>query len=252
MGKPIGLLRGDVAAEAIPGIYDVVFCTDVLEHVPDWPRIIIQIRRTLAPGGNAFVFMHNARHPAAVRAEPHYGVPGLVLLPRAQAAEVWRAIEGVAGGGGDYDVYEWPSYREIATASGAAGLVCSPWVDGRAIVRERATFWRAYEARAAELRVDVEEGLSRIPAGVAAVLRSAVDAYTGRYVDEHREFEARHASCPESEVLDFRPILRADQRARALAVIGRRTRCPAVSLRQRGTARHDRQRMRPYGAAARG
>jgi SAM-dependent methyltransferase len=98
VGKPIDLLRSDVASDAIPGTYDVVFCTDVLEHVPEWSRIIDQIRGALAPGGSAFVFLHNARQPSSVRSEPHYGVPGLVLLPRAQAAEVWCEIHDEVGG----------------------------------------------------------------------------------------------------------------------------------------------------------
>ena len=59
------------AVEALPypdGSFDVVLCTQVLEHVADPRRAVAEIARVLAPGGAAFVSTHGVflYHPDPV------------------------------------------------------------------------------------------------------------------------------------------------------------------------------------------
>jgi SAM-dependent methyltransferase len=50
--------------------YDVVVCTEVFEHTPDWPHIVETIRLALRPGGTAILTMAG---PGRAR---HSGVDG--------------------------------------------------------------------------------------------------------------------------------------------------------------------------------
>ena len=45
------------------GLFDVVFCNSLLEHVPDWRGVLDEIGRVLAPGGVAVVFTTNRHCP---------------------------------------------------------------------------------------------------------------------------------------------------------------------------------------------
>ncbi len=58
-------------AEAIPlddGMFDLVLCTQVLEHADDPARVVRELRRVIAPGGRVLVSTHGVQvyHPAPV------------------------------------------------------------------------------------------------------------------------------------------------------------------------------------------
>ena len=58
------------AAEALPfhaGAFDVVFCSEVIEHVPDPDRLVAELRRVLRPGGVAVVSTINRLSLRAIR-----------------------------------------------------------------------------------------------------------------------------------------------------------------------------------------
>lgn len=66
------ILRGGVAgdAEALPfhdASFDVVFCSEVIEHVPDPDRLVAELRRVLHPGGSAVVSTINRLSLRAIR-----------------------------------------------------------------------------------------------------------------------------------------------------------------------------------------
>ncbi len=57
-------VRFDVADLSLPGAvedgtFDLVVCSEVLEHVPEWPAMMENLRRALAPGGHAVVTLPN-------------------------------------------------------------------------------------------------------------------------------------------------------------------------------------------------
>ena len=91
------VLRADILEEDLPpglGPFQAILSTDVLEHVPSVPRLLDGVRRHLAPapGSYGLLSVGNKLHPGNVLSEPHYGVPGMVLLPRAQAEALFEAI----------------------------------------------------------------------------------------------------------------------------------------------------------------
>jgi len=128
-GERVEFLRLDAALDPIPGSFDLIFCVDTLEHVSDWRRLILHAVRALAPGGRVFLSLHNARHPSSVLSEPHYGVPGLVLLPTREAAALWGRVRGGLGSEVDYDVAAWPGSRDVQSTALSAGYACIPWID---------------------------------------------------------------------------------------------------------------------------
>lgn len=56
------------------GSFDLVLCTQVLEHVPDPPETVREIRRVLAPGGVALISTHGVfvYHPAPPESDQDY------------------------------------------------------------------------------------------------------------------------------------------------------------------------------------
>lgn len=81
LGLPLCHLQG--RGEGLPwpdGTFDAVLLTETLEHVED-PRLLgSEVARVLRPGGICYVTTP-PRLRFLLRGDPHYGVPGLLLLP---------------------------------------------------------------------------------------------------------------------------------------------------------------------------
>ena len=45
--------------------------------------------------------------------EPHYGVPGMILLPFEDARNLWHEVRGKYNSKVEYTVYHWPSYWDV-------------------------------------------------------------------------------------------------------------------------------------------
>jgi 2-polyprenyl-3-methyl-5-hydroxy-6-metoxy-1,4-benzoquinol methylase len=73
------------SGDAIPygtGSFDAVLCLETLEHVDDFAATGAEMMRVLKPGGVCMVTTP-ARVKSLFRRDPHYGIPGLLLLPDA-------------------------------------------------------------------------------------------------------------------------------------------------------------------------
>ena len=176
-GRPLEFVRLDAATEALPGPFDVVFCTDVLEHVSDWRRLLRHAVSALAPGGALFLSLHNARHPSVVLSEPHYGLAGLVLLPPEEAAACWGRVRAVLGSALDYEVTSWPLYPDIAALCQGLGLAVTPWVDCASAYDP--AFWAAPATDVATVaaRASVELARLGIPEADGRRLQAAIGGY---------------------------------------------------------------------------
>ena len=105
-GLPIGYHVG--VGEALPyrdASFDAVVCVDVLEHVSDLDKVLVQVARTLRPGG-LFLFDTINRNPLARLATITVAEDLLRLLPR-----------------GTHDPAMFIKPRELRRALQDAGLV---------------------------------------------------------------------------------------------------------------------------------
>jgi 2-polyprenyl-3-methyl-5-hydroxy-6-metoxy-1,4-benzoquinol methylase len=66
--------------------FNVVTCTHIYEHVPDYHKLIAEIYRVLKPGGICYFAAHNR----LCLVEPHYGLPLLSVLPKPLAHRYLR------------------------------------------------------------------------------------------------------------------------------------------------------------------
>jgi 2-polyprenyl-3-methyl-5-hydroxy-6-metoxy-1,4-benzoquinol methylase len=86
------------SASAIPypaATFDAILCLETLEHIDDFQSTGREIMRVLKPGGICMV-MTPARVKFLFSRDPHYGIPGLLLLPdglqRFAATRVLRRV----------------------------------------------------------------------------------------------------------------------------------------------------------------
>jgi SAM-dependent methyltransferase len=122
----IQMWQDDIQNEEITrlGQFDVIFCSDVLEHVANPSLAIKQICSLLKDTAEAFAYvkLRNFQHPQSVRHEPHYDFPGMVLLPqeRAQAYfDLYRPDPKL-----DYEVQHWMSFSAYQDFFHSSGKVC--------------------------------------------------------------------------------------------------------------------------------
>lgn len=102
-GVEVDLRRG--FAENLPfpdGSFDLVLLDNVLEHVQNRRRALSEIHRVLRSRGLLYLVTPKPFALHSLWSDPHYGLAGLVLLPR--PLQVWY-FERVRGGGkGNYGV----------------------------------------------------------------------------------------------------------------------------------------------------
>jgi SAM-dependent methyltransferase len=123
----IQMIHEDIqnATVASLGQFDIIFCTDVLEHVSDLQKAIQNLCRLLksAPESFAYVKLRNYQHPENVFHEPHYDLPGMVLLPPEWAHKYFEFCQ--ADRGLHYEVNEWKSFFEYQELFQSCGKECS-------------------------------------------------------------------------------------------------------------------------------
>ncbi len=97
--NPAAELRGSVESLPVPDAsFDVVLCTQVLEHCDDPAQAVRELRRVTAPGGRVLASTHGVQvyHPSP---EDYWRWThaGLARLFREQAE--WESVEVTAGAG---------------------------------------------------------------------------------------------------------------------------------------------------------
>jgi SAM-dependent methyltransferase len=209
-GTDIDLRVLDVVAGALPdglGPFDVIFCTDVLEHVSSVPDALTALERALAPGAGsyAYVSLFNGLHPSCVRSEPHYGVPGLVLLDPGDAREVWHAVRGGLQSSLDYEVHEWPAFGTLRALAGERSLTLEPLEDRHAILRARRTFWLDYARRQEELEAGVRRDLEPLHLSPRHrdLILDRLQEYGRAFLEAHGLFAASLPTVSDEQLVSF-------------------------------------------------
>jgi SAM-dependent methyltransferase len=98
---------------------DAVVLENVLEHFTDWPAAVREAARVLRPDGLVTVTLPNRFGLRTIVSDPHWGIPGLVLLPRPIAAAL---VTRVLRRAPSYDVFDMPSVRRLREVFADAGL----------------------------------------------------------------------------------------------------------------------------------
>jgi SAM-dependent methyltransferase len=141
------------AAEALPfptASFDLVVLDNVLEHVRDRRATLAEIRRLLRPGGVLYLVTPKPFTPHAIWSDPHYGLTGLVLLPR--ALQRWYFERVRRGGAGSYNVGAIPTRRGVRRLLRDAGF---------ALEVEPRELWIHYLRRRIAEPAEVRPGLKR-------------------------------------------------------------------------------------------
>jgi SAM-dependent methyltransferase len=118
------VLDPDVTDRVLEGM-DFIFMFDVLEHVPSIEGSIKVARSKLRKGGKMIIKSGNPYYPHFMLHEPHYGLPGMILLDRASAAE----YHAVHYQGAYDDVFEWMNKTEVEALLSRSGFRVLPRVD---------------------------------------------------------------------------------------------------------------------------
>jgi 2-polyprenyl-3-methyl-5-hydroxy-6-metoxy-1,4-benzoquinol methylase len=209
-GSDVELLLLDLATDPLPehyGSFDVIFCTDVLEHVGSIPGIMGAMARLLSPGPDARIFVTLFNHLSAscVLSEPHYDVPGMVLLDRASAEEIWLAVRSQRTSNLDYEVERWPDYASLSAEALRAGLTARPHLDAARVLGGRDRFWTGYATRLEELQRSAADRLDQLELSPAhrARLSDAIRGYCHDAVESHRAFEAALPAASDADVIAF-------------------------------------------------
>ena len=88
--RPTGALQGDGMALPFPdGAFDVVFCSNVLEHTPDAREVLVEIERVLRPEGWAWVSWTNWYSPYG-----GHGIAPLHYLGPRLGVRAWERLFG--------------------------------------------------------------------------------------------------------------------------------------------------------------
>ncbi len=122
-GLDVPVLNG--AGEHLPyadGIFDMVVCWDVIEHVQVPSAMLDEIYRVLKPGGLLFLTAINRR----AWVDPHYHIRGLNWLPRSLAewSITWRGRSKDSSQFTDMQqlsemhYYDFPAFCQLALAHG--------------------------------------------------------------------------------------------------------------------------------------
>lgn len=190
--RNVEFLALDIAREDLPpgyGPFDLMFCIDTLEHVSSATATLATMKRHLdpAPRARAFVSVFNPRHPENVTAEPHYGVPAMVLLQHEDAESLWSEVRGSFGSSLEYEVSDWISYDALIETLRQIGFAWMPFVDSRPILDRRRPFWHGFRERCQDLETRVAERIRALPARPALrqLLLDNLHRYSAGYLEDH-------------------------------------------------------------------
>lgn len=200
--RPVEFRKVDLLEEDLGETFDVILCTDVLEHVPDPERMLRRIVDHLSPRGDAYACasLFNKLFPRNVLSEPHYDVPGMILMPCEEATALWNEVRSAYHSNLDYGVFHWYSFREYAELTRAAGLRMRPY-QPQELVRSTLPEMRRWEATFRKLEEELDQKLrtSPLPEPRRERLRELAAAYVARARADHAE---RLRSEPSQQDLD--------------------------------------------------
>ncbi len=154
------------------GAFDVVLCSDMLEHVKDRPRLIAEFARVLRPGGLLYLAFPNLLSLRNVLSDPHYHLFGVVLLPLPLARWYTRKRRGR-----NYDVEVLPLSPGIARLCARHGITVHDLTSSERVLLDKLQNPATVRNRAARVAISLVRGLGlRVLAKSAVRLRAMTQA----------------------------------------------------------------------------
>ena len=200
--KNITLLNIDILSADLPpqyGRFDTIFATDVLEHVGNPSLFFARLKRLLssADGSFAFLSLFNRYCFQNISSEPHYNVPGMILLEHDTARELWNEVRDAMHSTLEYEIGHWHSFEEYAAMADKVGLELTLF--GKCTFE---TLLHDYPKTIADFRQDVWKRIDGLPASERSKqsLYVALGAYCSMYEEDHRRYAA--GTCDKSALID--------------------------------------------------
>lgn len=107
--------------------FDIVCCFNIFEHVPNLERLFREMQRVLKPGG---IVIGRADYKYAwsnIKADPHYGLPGIILMPK--WFRKWIVVD-VTKRNHELDDIVWAkNFKDISNRFDHVGMSAYPWND---------------------------------------------------------------------------------------------------------------------------
>jgi 2-polyprenyl-3-methyl-5-hydroxy-6-metoxy-1,4-benzoquinol methylase len=150
------------------GLFHVVICNDVIEHVADPEALLANVSGLLHDDGVAYFEIPNRHFPRYVLRDGHYQLFGITLLDNADASEYYA----LHAPGGTYTVGHYLDLKRYAAIFERQGLRFELLEESLA----NATVGQTLRDLA-ELREKAAEGLAEVPAGVRARVQESLERY---------------------------------------------------------------------------
>ena len=195
-GKPIRIQNHNILENNIGETFDVILSTDVMEHVPDPGKLFQQLYTHLNKNKDAFIYLSlfNKYHTNNILSEPHFDIPGMILMPFAEAEELWHQVREDYKSKLDYEVYHWHSYWEYRQMAEQTHLDMIPFQND-AIISASIHTINNYKNISEKFVTAFKEKLTASP--IPPRYRDKINGYVNAYLEEfHKEHEDFLATGP--------------------------------------------------------
>ena len=148
--------------------YDIITCSDVIEHVLNPPQAIQNIADILQSGGMAYFEIPNALSPKSVLEDPHFHLFGITLLDHEDAKQYYsHHAPGV-----EYSVGHYLEFSTILELLDKAGFEAD-------LLEEnfRGTNIKAVLAQADTLQESFPARITTVPMPIRALVTDKIDRY---------------------------------------------------------------------------
>ncbi|OGP55709.1 MAG: hypothetical protein A2Y65_03085 [Deltaproteobacteria bacterium RBG_13_52_11] len=194
--KKVELLLIDIFSQDLPydkSSFEVIFSTNVLEHVQSTHDYFGRIKKYLSDkteGCFALTSVCNKYNISSILAEPHYGIPGLILLNRKEASNIWYSERKKLFSNLDYEVFDWFLYEEYQNIAFSQGLETFPLLDKYSVdsIDAHLKNYKDFADKYYIMAIDKLTNLCLIKSN-NDILAGAIKKYFDEFIKDHTEEE---------------------------------------------------------------
>ncbi|MDM8542683.1 class I SAM-dependent methyltransferase [Desulfococcaceae bacterium HSG9] len=197
--KKIDLLTLDIVQHDLPEEYisfDIILATDVLEHVSDVKQFFCKIKRHLSQHNDdsfAYVSVFNKFCFHNIISEPHYNVPGMILLDYADAKNLWYHVRSKLNSTLEYEVFHWHTFEEYAEFCDNWGLELLPLGD-YSNIEHSDIFTEDFKNKIDQFNSELKERIDNLLAAneFKIKLKDRLTLYCDEFSEDHHNYNGSH------------------------------------------------------------